>query len=80
MASLNPMELMALVKQAGPQGAVMQIVQQRYPNDPVAHNLVQMAQRGDVQGIQNFTQSILNKQGRDFNTEINNLINLFRTV
>ena len=78
MANLNPIELMQLVKQAGPQNAVMQIIQQNYPNDPVAINFVQMAQRGDVQGVQKLAQTILNSQGKDFNTEITKLMGMFR--
>jgi hypothetical protein len=40
MATLNPMQLMQMLKQGNPRGVAMQIVQQNYPNDPTAQNLI----------------------------------------
>lgn len=80
MVGINPIQIAMLLKQNGPQGAVMQLVQQNFPNDPTINNLIQMAQNGNTQGIQQFAQNILSQQGKDLNTEMNNLMNLVKGI
>ena len=80
MAGINPIQLAMLIKQNGPQGAVMQIVQQNFANDPTMNNLVRMAQNGDTQSLQQYAQNILNRQGKDFNTEMGNLMSMVKNM
>ncbi len=40
-------------------------------NNPMLNNLVQMAQKGDSQGIENFARNIFKEKGMDFDKEFN---------
>lgn len=75
MAALNPMQLMQMLKQGNPKWVAMQIVQQNYPNDPTAQNLIQMAERGDTQNLEKVVGNMLGAQGKNFSAEMQNLLN-----
>ena len=47
--NLNPMMVMAMLRQSNPRDVVLQIANQQYQNDPFVQNLVQMAEKGDTQ-------------------------------
>lgn len=50
-------------------------------NNPVINNLVQMAEKGDYQGVENFARNMFREQGRDFDKELQdmqNFINNFK--
>lgn len=69
MAALNPMQLMMALKNGNPRQVAQQIIQTNYPNDPTMMNLVQMAERGDVQGLQKVAENVLGAQGKNFQQE-----------
>lgn len=78
MAALNPMQLMSMLKGGNPQAVAQQIIQQNFANDPTMQNLLQMGQKGDMKGLQQFAQQLLGQQGRDFNKEMTNLMNMVK--
>lgn len=78
MAALNPMQLLGMLKGGNPQSVAEQIIQQNFPNDPTMQNILQMGQRGDTQGLQQFAQQFLGQQGKDFNSEMSNLMNMIK--
>lgn len=79
MANLNPMQIMMMLKSQQPKQVAMSIIQQNYGNNPSIQNLVQMAERGDVQGLQNIAKQVLGPQ-RDINTELNNLMSSIKNL
>lgn len=78
MAALNPMAMLSMLKGGNPQAVAQQIIQQNFPNDPMMQNLLQMGQNGDQQGLQQFAQQYLGQQGKDFNQEMGNLMNMIK--
>lgn len=78
MAALNPMQLMMALKNGNPRQVAQQIIQTNYPNDPTMMNLVQMAERGDVQGLQKIAENVLGAQGKNFQQEFQNLMSGIR--
>ena len=74
MATMNPMNLMMMLKQGNPRQVAMQIIQNKYPNDPRMNQLVQMADRGDVQGLQKIAEQMFGAQGKSFSAEMSNLM------
>lgn len=78
MAALNPNQLMMMLKQGNARQVAMQIIQQNYSNDPMAYNLVQMAERGDVQNLEKIVGNMLGAQGKNFSAEMQNLLNGIR--
>lgn len=78
MAALNPMQLLGLLKGGNPKAVAEQIIQTNFPNDPTMQNLLNMGQKGDIKGLQQFAQQYLGQQGKDFNNEMNNLMNMIK--
>lgn len=78
MAALNPMELLGMLRGGNPQAVAEQIIKTNFPNDPMMQNLLQMGQKGDTQGLQQFAQQYLGQHGKDFNKEMGNLMNMIK--
>ena len=78
MGNLNPFQLVALLKNGNPRAFAEQVIAQNYPNNPEMQNLLQMAQRGDTKGIEQYAQQFFSRQGRDYSTEMNNLISMLK--
>lgn len=38
--------------------------------NPVMKNLIDMAEKGDTKGVENFARNMMKEQGRDFDKEI----------
>ena len=74
MAALNPMQLMNMLKNGNPQRVAEQIIKTNYANDPMMINLLQMGQKGDIQGLKQYAQQYLGQQGKNFDAEMNNLM------
>lgn len=78
MATMNPMNLMMMLKNGNPRQVAMQIIQNNYPNDPRMNQLIQMADRGDIQGLQKIAEEALGAQGKNFSAEMSNLMQSIR--
>lgn len=74
MAVLDPKQLMSMLKNGNPQQVAEQIIKTNYSNDPMMMNLLQMGQKGDIQGLKQFAQQYLGQQGRSFDAEMNSLM------
>ena len=59
-----------------PKQAVMNMISNN-PN-PMVKNLVQMAEKGDKEGIESFARNVFKEQGRDFDAEINEFMKNFK--
>ena len=74
MATMNPMNLMMMLKNGNPRQVAMQIIQNNYPNDPRMNQLVQLAERGDTQSLQKIAEQMFGAQGKNFSAEMSNLM------
>lgn len=73
----NPMQFMNMIKGfKNPKEAVINMVKSN--NNPMIKNLVEMAEKGDAQGVENFARNIMKEQGRDFDAEMGNFMNNFK--
>ena len=78
---MNPMEQ---IKKIGmlfkgiknPKQAVMNLMKQN--NNPIFNNLTDMADKGDVQGIENFARNIFKEHGQDFDKEFQDFMKTFK--
>lgn len=56
-----------------------QVIQQMMSNtNPMIANLIQMAQSGDKQGVENFARNMYRDKGRDFDKEFSDFMNNFK--
>lgn len=73
----NPMQIMNLLRGAkSPKDAVINMIKSN--NNPMVKNLVDMAEKGDNEGIENFARNMFKEQGRDFDSEIKQFMNNFK--
>lgn len=73
----NPMQFMSILKDIkNPKEAVLNAVKGN--NNPMIKNIVEMAEKNDIKGLENFTRNIMKEQGRDFDSEVNEFMKYFK--
>ena len=67
---MNPIQIIQMIKNgSNPQQLIMSFLQQQ--NNPMANNLLQMAQNGNTSGIEQIARNICAQKGLDFDKEFN---------
>ena len=74
MASLNPIQLLNLLRSGNPQAVAQQIIQQNYPNDPTMQQLLELGRQCNTQALNQFAQQFFARSGRDFQSEFNSFM------
>lgn len=73
----NPMQIINMLKGIkNPKEAVISIVKSN--NNPVIKNLVEMAEKGNTEGVENFARNLYAQQGRDFDKEFSDFMKNFK--
>lgn len=73
----NPSHIIEFLKSMkDPKQAVMNIAKNN--TNPMIKNLIDMAEKGDTKGIENFARNIYKQQGRDFDKEFSDFMNNFK--
>lgn len=73
----NQMQIINMLRGIqNPKDAVMNMVKSN--NNPMIKNLVEMAEKGDRQGVENFARNLMKEQGKDFDKEFGDFINNFK--
>lgn len=73
----NPMQIINMLKgMKNPKEAVISMVKSN--NNPMIKNLVEMAEKGNAEGIENFARNIFKEQGRDFDKEFGEFTKNFK--
>lgn len=68
----NPMQFMNMLNGIkNPKQTVINMA--RNSNNSMLKNLVEMAEKGDMQGVENFARNIYKEQGKDFDKEYNEI-------
>ena len=67
---MNPIEIVKnyMTKGLTPKG----IVKSMAGNNPIFNNLIDMADKGDNQGVENFARNLLKERGLDLDKELSN--------
>lgn len=73
----NPMQFMNMLSGIkNPKDVVINMIKSN--NNPMVKNLVEMAEKGDNEGIEKFARNMFKEQGRDFDSEIKQFMNNFK--
>ena len=65
---MNPIQLIQMIRSgSNPQQLMMSFLQQQ--NNPMANNLLQMAQNGNINGIEQIARNMCAQKGLDFDKE-----------
>lgn len=61
---MNPMQLAQMIKSGGnPQQMIMNMMRQNAGNNPVLNNALNMAEKGDMRGIEQLARNLCNEKG-----------------
>ena len=72
----NPLQFINMLKSIkNPKQAVINMIKSN--NNPMLKNLVEMAEKGDTKGVENFARNFYAQQGKDFDQEFNNFKSMF---
>ena len=73
----NPMQFMNMLNGIkNPKEVVISMIKSN--NNPMVKNLVEMAEKGDNEGIEKFARNMFKEQGRDFDSEIKQFMTNFK--
>lgn len=73
----NPMQFMSMLKSIkNPKDAVISMIKSN--NNPMIKNLVEMAEKGDKEGVENFARNLYAQQGRDFDKEYSKFMEMMK--
>ena len=61
-----------------PQSVINKIITQN--SNPVINNLIKMAQKGDVKGVEDFARNLFKEKGRNFDKEFAEFKNNFKGI
>lgn len=76
--NVNPMQLIQMIKGGkNPQQLLMNILKQQGQNNPIINNAINMAQNGNVSGLEVLARNLAAQRGLDFDKELANLKNQF---
>lgn len=75
----NMMDFMKMVKNGNPQEMVMGMLKQTaQTGNPMATNLINLINSGDMQGVERLARNIARERGIDFDKEFNSFKQMFR--
>lgn len=61
---MNPMQFIQMIKGGGnPQQVIMNMMRQNAENNPVLNNALNMAEKGDMKGIEQLARNLCNEKG-----------------
>ncbi len=80
MGALNPMQMLMMLKNGNPQYVVEQIIRNNYANDPMMQNLLQLGLNGDTKSLEQIARQMLSQNGKDFDTEMKNLMQMTKNL
>ena len=74
---MNPLNMIKGMMGIGnPKEKAMKMLSQN--NKKIKKNLIDMANKGDTKGVENFARNYMKSQGKDFDQEFNNFKSMFK--
>ena len=73
---MNPLNMIkGMMGNINPKNMVMNMLKGN--TNPIFANLIEMANKNDVKGLENFARNYMESQGKDFDQEFNNFKSMF---
>ena len=74
---MNPMDMLkGMVGKMNPKSIAMNMLKNN--TNPIFANLIEMANKGDTKGLEQFARNYMKSQGKDFDQEFNNFKDMFK--
>lgn len=76
---VNAIQLIQLIKSGNnPQQLVMSVLNQRAQENPMFANLLNLANKNDLQGLEQIARNLAKERGMDFDKEFANFKQIFK--
>lgn len=73
---MNPLNMIkGMMSNMNPKNMVMNMLKGN--TNPIFANLIEMANKNDVKGLENFARNYMKEQGKDFDKEFNDFKSMF---
>lgn len=73
----NPMQMIKMMMgKMSPKDMAISMIKNN--SNPMLSNLIDMANKGDTSGLENFARNYMKEQGRDYDTEFKDFMNNFK--
>ena len=73
---MNPLNMIkGMMGNMNPKNMAMNMLKNN--TNPIFNNLIDMANKGDTKGVENFARNYMKSQGKDFDQEFNNFKSMF---
>lgn len=73
---MNPLNMIkGMMGNMNPKNMAMNMLKNN--TNPIFNNLIDMANKGDTKGVENFARNYMKEQGRNYDEEFNKFINNF---
>ena len=74
---MNPLNMIkGMMGNMNPKNMAMNMLKNN--TNPIFSNLIDMANKGDTKGVENFARNYMKSQGKDFDQEFNNFKDMFK--
>ena len=74
---MNPLNMIkGMMGNMNPKNMAMNMLKNN--TNPIFANLIDMANKGDTKGVENFARNYMKSQGKDFDKEFGNFMNNFK--
>ena len=74
---MNPLNMIkSMMGNMNPKNMAMNMLKNN--TNPIFNNLIDMANKGDTKGVEDFARNYMKSQGKDFDQEFNNFKNMFK--
>ena len=74
---MNPLNMIkGMMGNMNPKNMAMNMLKNN--TNPIFNNLIDMANKGDTKGVENFARNYMKSQGKDFDQEFNNFKSMFK--
>lgn len=74
---MNPMQIMQMIKGGSPKQMILNVMRQQAGDNPVLGNAINMAEKGDVDGLKNLAHNLGKENGIDVDEKFNQIKNQF---
>ena len=74
---MNPVQFVKMMCGGNPQKVVMDMMREQAGNNPVMRNAMQMAEKGDSEGIEKLARNLCKEQGIDADEMVNKIKSQF---
>lgn len=73
---MNPMQLIGMMRNGGNRQGMINLLRQQTGNNPVLNNALNMAEKGDMKGVEQLARNLCKERNIDVDTALGQIRNM----